>query len=80
MSLIDASGKCKHFPTMAREVFDVTGAGDTVTSVFTLAMTSGLKPEEACVLSNRAAGIVVGRLGAATVTVPELKRAIEDDG
>ncbi len=70
--LSKADGSAHHFPTFAREVFDVTGAGDTVISIFSLAMTVGAAPEEAVVMSNHGAGIVVGRLGAATVTVEEL--------
>jgi len=61
------------FPTVAREVFDVTGAGDTVISVFTLAAAAGAAPEAAVRLSNKAAGRVVAQLGAATVTVEELQ-------
>ena len=63
---------CEHFPTMAREVFDVTGAGDTVISVFTLAVAAGASLEEAVFLSNRAAGLVVAHVGAATVTTDDL--------
>lgn len=75
MSLIDDAG-CKHIPTVAQEVFDVTGAGDTVTSVFALAIASGASGAEAAKLSNAAAGIVVGHLGAATITSEELENAI----
>lgn len=74
MTLFEAKSEtCRNFPTMAREVFDVTGAGDTVISIFTLAMTAGASPQEAVLLSNRGAGIVVGRLGASTVTTSELE-------
>jgi rfaE bifunctional protein kinase chain/domain len=61
-----------HIPTVAREVFDVSGAGDTVIAVFTLAIAAGASPLEAAVISNHAAGIVVGKLGTATVTPKEL--------
>lgn len=71
MSLFDANG-CRHFPTRAREVFDVTGAGDTVISVFTAVIAAGGTPEEAVFLSNQAAGMVVAKLGAATVTREEI--------
>ena len=64
---------CRHFPTLAREVFDVTGAGDTVISIFTLAMAAGGTREEAVALSNKGAGIVVGKLGCATVGIDELR-------
>jgi rfaE bifunctional protein kinase chain/domain len=77
MSLIESEkGNCRHFPTRAREVFDVTGAGDTVISIFTLAMISGATREQAVNLSNTGAGIVVGRIGAATVTALELMNAL----
>ena len=76
MTLFEARNRaCRQFPTRAREVFDVTGAGDTVISIFTLAMAAGGTPEEAVELSNRGAGIVVGKLGAATVTAEELMNA-----
>jgi len=61
-----------HIPTVAQEVFDVSGAGDTVIASFTLAIAAGASPLEAALLSNYAAGIVVGKLGTATVTPPEL--------
>ncbi len=64
-------------PTMAREVFDVTGAGDTVISTFTLGLIAGLSPCESAFLSNLAAGIVVGKVGTATVTRNELIKAVE---
>ncbi len=61
-----------HIPTMAREVFDVSGAGDTVIASFTLAIAAGASPVEAAILSNHAAGVVVGKVGTATVTPDEL--------
>ncbi len=64
-------------PTMAREVFDVTGAGDTVISLMALGLTTGLSPCEAAFLANLAAGIVVGKVGTATVTRGELETAIK---
>ena len=67
-----ADRRCEHFPTKALEVFDVTGAGDTVISIFTLAMAVGAEPQEAVDLSNHGAGIVVGHVGAAVVTPEEL--------
>ena len=68
----------ENFPTTAREVFDVTGAGDTVISVFTLAIAAGASPQDAVRLSNLAAGLVVAHLGAATVTVAELEDALRN--
>lgn len=70
-----------NIPTRAREVFDVTGAGDTVVSVLAAALASGQDLLQATVLANLAAGVVVGKLGTATVTVHELRRAMrEQDG
>ena len=59
-------------PTYAKEVYDVTGAGDTVISVFTLAAASGIEWYEAAKIANTAAGVVVGRIGTSTVTVDEI--------
>ncbi len=61
-----------HIPTVAQEVFDVSGAGDTVIACFTLAIAAGASPVEAAILSNHAAGIVVGKVGTATVAPEEL--------
>jgi D-beta-D-heptose 7-phosphate kinase/D-beta-D-heptose 1-phosphate adenosyltransferase len=61
-----------HIPTVAQEVFDVSGAGDTVIASFTLAIGGGASPLEAAIISNHAAGIVVGKIGTATVTPEEL--------
>lgn len=73
MSLFVGSERvCRHFPTQAIEVFDVTGAGDTVISIFTLAMAAGADAATAVELSNRGAGIVVGHVGAAVVGREEL--------
>ncbi|MEI8350496.1 MAG: D-glycero-beta-D-manno-heptose-7-phosphate kinase [Candidatus Omnitrophota bacterium] len=65
-----------HIPTMALEVYDVTGAGDTVIAVFTLALACGATHYEAALIANFAAGIVVEKLGAATTTAEELLRRI----
>jgi len=69
MSLFQRGG-VTHIPTVARKVYDVTGAGDTVISAFTLAHASGASMEEAAVLANHAAGVVVGEVGTA-VASPE---------
>ena len=66
-----------HAPTRAREVFDVSGAGDTVISLFTLALTTGATPAEAAEIANHASGVVVGKLGTATVTPAELLASFE---
>ncbi len=71
MSLFDRSGS-HHLPTFAREVFDVTGAGDTVIAALALARAGGATIEESAVLANHAAGIVVGKVGTATVSRSEL--------
>lgn len=63
-----------HLPTEAREVFDVSGAGDTVVAAFALARAAGADPETAVRLANQAAGVVVGKFGTATVTREELTR------
>jgi rfaE bifunctional protein kinase chain/domain len=76
MSLFEAGGRLTHIPTVAQEVYDVTGAGDTVISVLTLCLAAGARIREAAVISNYAAGIVVGKLGTAVCTVPELKGAL----
>lgn len=67
-----------HIPTAALEVFDVSGAGDTVISAFTLALTAGASYREAAMIANFAAGVVVGKLGAATADRREINRAIDE--
>jgi D-beta-D-heptose 7-phosphate kinase/D-beta-D-heptose 1-phosphate adenosyltransferase len=67
-----------HIPTRAREVYDVSGAGDTAIAVLTLALASGMKPEDAADVANHASGIVVGKLGTASVTPEELLAAYEE--
>jgi rfaE bifunctional protein kinase chain/domain len=76
MSLFEDAGRVTHIPTQAREVFDVSGAGDTVISTFTLALAAGASLVRAAKLSNHAAGIVVGKLGTATTDQKELAGAI----
>ena len=72
MLLCQRGQKPVHIPTVAQEVFDVSGAGDTVIASFTLAIAAGASPLEAAIISNHAAGIVVGKIGTATVTPEEL--------
>ena len=67
-----------HTPTRAKEVFDVSGAGDTAIALFTLALCAGATPDEAADVSNHASGIVVGKLGTATVTPEEISRSFEE--
>jgi rfaE bifunctional protein kinase chain/domain len=66
-----------HIPSAARSVFDVTGAGDTVVGALGLAFAAGASLEQAAWLANRAAGIVVGKAGTATVTLDELRSSLE---
>ena len=66
-----------HIPTAAREVFDVSGAGDTVIASFTLAIAAGASPVEAAIFSNHAAGVVVAKMGTAAVTPEELMESFK---
>ena len=75
MSLFVNGAEPIHIPTLARNVFDVSGAGDTVVSTIALALAAGASLKQALTLSNRAAGIVVGKFGTATVTLKELMTA-----
>jgi D-beta-D-heptose 7-phosphate kinase/D-beta-D-heptose 1-phosphate adenosyltransferase len=72
MLLCQRGQKPFHIPTVAQEVFDVSGAGDTVIATFTLAIAAGASPLEAAIISNHAAGIVVGKVGTATTSPEEL--------
>jgi len=65
-----------HLPTQAKEVYDVTGAGDTVISVLASSVAAGKPLDEACALANAAAGVVVGKLGTSTVSTIELAEAV----
>ncbi len=78
MSLFEEAKPVTHIPTFAREVYDVTGAGDTVMAVLALALAAGAPMAAAAVLANYAAGVAVGKRGTATVSRPELLRALED--
>jgi rfaE bifunctional protein kinase chain/domain len=79
MSVFERRGPVTHIPTMAQEVFDVTGAGDTVIATLTLALAAGAGMVEAAMIANYAAGIVVGKLGTATATAKELLERIEHE-
>lgn len=76
MSLYEANGACWHIPTKAQQVYDVTGAGDTVIGTLALALSTGASINEAAVIANHAAGIVVGMVGTATVTAQQLGEAL----
>lgn len=80
MSLFEKGKAPYHIPTRAREVFDVTGAGDTVISTMTLALAAGASLRDAAELSNHAAGLVVAKLGTASVSADELKKAVAANG
>lgn len=77
MTLLQQGAAPLHLPAQAREVFDVTGAGDTVVAVLAAALAAGLPLPKATALANLAAGIVVGKLGTATVNLHELRAAMQ---
>ena len=76
MSLFE-DGRVTHIPAAAKEVYDVTGAGDTVIAALGLALASGATRREAAVIANHAAGVVVGKVGTATVNPQELLDALK---
>ncbi|MCM8761990.1 MAG: PfkB family carbohydrate kinase, partial [Candidatus Omnitrophica bacterium] len=78
MMLFENYGKVIHIPTVAKEVFDVTGAGDTVIAVFTLSLSAGASVIEAAIISNIAAGITVAKLGTASTSQNELKETFRE--
>lgn len=80
MSLVvGETGQKTDFPAIAKEVSDVTGAGDTVISIFTMGIASGVSAETCCILANLAASVVVSKFGAATASVPELEAMIRGE-
>ena len=79
MMLFQRGESPHHIPTRAREVFDVSGAGDTAIALLTLSLAAGLGPVAAADLANHASGIVVGKLGTAQVTPSELLTAFAED-
>ncbi len=79
MTLFEQGKRSLHIPTMAREVFDVTGAGDTVISTLTLALAAGADLKQAAYIANHAAGIVVAKVGTATCSPEELKENLIQD-
>ena len=76
MALFEGSDKLFEIPTQAREVYDVSGAGDTVIATYALAHAVHASPRVSAYLANVAAGIVVGKLGTAEVTAEELKQTL----
>jgi D-beta-D-heptose 7-phosphate kinase/D-beta-D-heptose 1-phosphate adenosyltransferase len=77
MALLAAGGQIARVPTTAREVYDVVGAGDTVTAYLAAMLAAGAAPAEAAVIANFAAGVEVGKLGAATVSAEEVLEAFD---
>jgi bifunctional ADP-heptose synthase (sugar kinase/adenylyltransferase) len=75
MSLFEAGGGVMHIPTMAENVQDVSGAGDTVIATLTMALAGGLSIREACVLANCAGGVVVGSVGIVPIEPAQLMDA-----
>jgi len=74
MTLIDSYGRISHYPTVAREVFDVSGAGDTVIAVLAKYVAEGLSTEKAIELANIAAGYVVSKMGTYAISAEELRQ------
>ena len=79
MMLFEAGDAEHHIPTRARQVFDVSGAGDTAIALFTLALACGASPREAAEIANHASAVVVGKLGTATATREELLASFDDN-
>ena len=80
MMLFERSGERCHIPTKARQVFDVSGAGDTAIALFTMALCCDASAREAAEIANHASAVVVGKLGTATVTREELLASFDGDG
>jgi D-beta-D-heptose 7-phosphate kinase/D-beta-D-heptose 1-phosphate adenosyltransferase len=79
MMLFERGKKPHHIPTKARQVFDVSGAGDTAIALFTLALSCEATPVEAAEIANHASAVVVGKVGTATVTPEELRASFQND-
>lgn len=79
LCLMEGDGNITHMPTFARQVYDVTGAGDTVVGTLGLSLAAGATLGEGAHIANHAAGIVVGRVGTATVTLEELQRVMAEE-
>ncbi len=80
MLLLSAEAGMLSIPTVAREVFDVTGAGDTVAAALSLSLAAGATMEEGSILANQAAGVVVGKVGTAALTREELHLSLVPAG
>lgn len=77
MTLFEKNGKITNIPTCAREVYDVSGAGDTVIATLTLCHAAGVKLKDAAIIANHAAGIVVGKIGTAVTTRQEILESMK---
>jgi len=77
LSVFEKDRAAYHIPTHAKDVFDVTGAGDTVIATAALALLSGANIRQAAFLANTAAGVVVGKFGTASLSIKELADALE---
>ncbi len=80
MSLFELPAEHTHFPTVAQEVYDVTGAGDTVVAAFALALAAGADRKVAALIANHAAGLVIREIGTATTTVAALRESLAQNG
>jgi len=78
MTIFEKNNRITHIPTCAREVYDVSGAGDTVISTLTLCHAAGLSLKEAAVIANHAAGIVVGKMGTAVTNQEEILKSMKE--
>jgi D-beta-D-heptose 7-phosphate kinase/D-beta-D-heptose 1-phosphate adenosyltransferase len=77
LTVLDSEGKVSHMPTLAREVFDVTGAGDTLVAVLASSLAVGATLEVASLIANSAAAVVVAKVGTATVTGTEIRKSLK---
>jgi D-beta-D-heptose 7-phosphate kinase/D-beta-D-heptose 1-phosphate adenosyltransferase len=77
MTLFERNGEITHIPTCAKEVYDVSGAGDTVIAALTLCHSAGEKLEDAAIIANHAAGVVVGKVGTAVATPQEIMKSMK---
>ena len=77
MTLFEKSGKVTNIPTCAREVYEVSGAGDTVIATLTLCHSAGLSLKDSAIIANHAAGVVVGKIGTAVATRQEISESMK---
>jgi len=77
MTLFEKTGRITHIPTCAQEVYDVSGAGDTVIATLTLCKAAGAPLSDAAIVANHAAGVVVGKIGTATVTQQDILKSMK---